>query len=73
MAKVFVYMGLEKFWNYLIDNGWQIPPFPQDDDGNFECPFCNYTISRKVEMDKAPEYEPILYCPRCGEIEESDE
>ena len=62
-------MSLKHFWEYVIDNGWQIAPMPEDEDGNYVCPFCDTTINRKVEMDKVPEYEKKVYCPKCGEIE----
>jgi len=66
-------MGLENFWQYLVGNGWQLPNFPEDKDGNYECPFCNYTIPRKMNLDEVPEFEEVIYCPRCGEIKSEDE
>lgn len=65
----YIRMGLINFWKYVIDNGWQVAPMPEDEDGNFVCPFCYFTIPRKVNMDEVPEYGKTIYCPRCGEIE----
>ena len=66
-------MSLVNFWEYVIENGWRMSYFPEDDDGNYECPFCNYTITRKVDLDAVPTHEKVIYCPRCGEIESEGE
>ncbi len=61
-------MSIKNFWQYVTDRGWKIPSFPQDAEGNYLCPFCNEIIPRRVEMDKVPNYEIVLHCPRCGEV-----
>ena len=66
-------MSLKHFWEYVIEHGWQIPFLPEDESGNYECPFCNSTILRKVEMDEVPVYEKSVICPKCGEITASEE
>ena len=62
-------MSLINFWEYVIENGWQISLLPEDYQGNYVCPFCDSTIVRNVEMDKVPVYEKVVHCPKCGEIE----
>jgi predicted RNA-binding Zn-ribbon protein involved in translation (DUF1610 family) len=66
-------MGIINFWEYVIDNGWQVPPFPEDAEGNFICPFCSRTIIRNVKMDEIPEYDMIINCPKCGEVKAGQE
>lgn len=65
-------MGLENFWEYVIDNGWQLPLLPEDEGGNFLCPFCRRVINRKAAMDEVPVYEKVVHCPDCGEIESEE-
>lgn len=62
-------MSLVNFWEYVIENGWQLSNFPEDEDGNYRCPFCNATITRRVELDEVSVHEKVIYCVRCGEIE----
>lgn len=66
-------MGLENFWQYLVDNGWRLSNFFEDNDGNYECPFCNYTMPHKIGADEVPVFVEVIYCPRCGEIKSEDE
>lgn len=62
-------MSLVNFWEYVIENGWRVPSFPEDDDGNYICPFCQTSVKRKVKMDDVPVYEDVIDCPCCGVIE----
>lgn len=63
-------MGLKHFWEYVIANGWQVPPLPEDEAGNFICPFCECIVPRIFGMDEVPEYDGVVYCPKCGRLED---